>query len=100
MKKVLCVALLSAFGFTVPHASGGSRVAIRVSPVVAFAPALLTVRTTIEPTDDNRRLTTEVAPPSHRATIMINLNGSKRQLCTSVALRTFHPVLYKVQPFL
>ena len=78
MKALSLVVILSAIGFTVLRIEAGPRVAIRVSPAVAFAPAVLTVRTTVEPSDENRLLTIEVDSSTYRRTSEIPFDGRTR----------------------
>ena len=83
-----------------PGASGGQRVAIRVSPAVAFAPAVLTVRATVEPNDDNRMLSIEVDSSTYRRTSEIPLDGRNAQRTSTVELRDVPPGLYEVRAVL
>ena len=89
-----------AVAMTVPRLGAGPRVAIRVSPAVAFAPAILTVRTTIEPSDDNRMLTIEVDSSSYRRTSEIPLEGKNAQRTRVVELRDVPVGLYEVRAVL
>ena len=56
MKRFFLVALLLTLVIVGPAVNGSQRVAIRVSPVVAMEPAALTIRATVEPSDENRKL--------------------------------------------
>ena len=55
MNRFFLIALLFAV-VVAPPVKGSQRVAIKVSPVVAMEPAALTIRATVEPSDENRRL--------------------------------------------
>ena len=55
MKRLLLVAFFGALVPSAPTLHGTPRIAIHVSPVVAMEPALLTIRTTVEPSDENRK---------------------------------------------
>lgn len=50
------VVLLAVLAFGAAQTGASSRVALRVSPTVAFAPADLSVRATVETNSDNRSL--------------------------------------------
>jgi len=100
MKTFSLVVILSAIGFTVVRIEAGPRVAIRVSPAVAFAPAILTVRTTVEPSDENRLLTIEVDSSTYRRTSEIPLEGKNAQRTSVIELRDVPMGLYEVRAVL
>ena len=100
MKKLSLVAVVLAVAVTVPRLGAGPRVAIRVSPAVAFAPAILTVRTTIEPNDDNRMLTIEVDSSTYSRTSEIPLEGKNAQRTSVIELRDVPTGLYEVRAVL
>jgi len=100
MTKLSVLAVMFAVAMAIPRLGAGPRVAIRVSPAVAFAPAILTVRTTIEPSDDNRMLTIEVDSSSYRRTSEIPLEGKNAQRTCVVELREVPVGLYEVRAVL
>lgn len=100
MKALLLVALLSTVAITVLPIEAGPRVAIRVSPAVAFAPAVLTVRTTVEPSDNNRMLSIEVDSSTYRRTSEIPLDGKNAQRTSVIELRDVPIGLYEVRAVL
>lgn len=100
MKRVALLAVLLAVAAMVQRLGAGPRVAIRVSPAVAFAPAMLTVRTTIEPSDDNRMLTIEVDSSSYSRTTEIPLEGKNAQRTNVIELRDVPSGLYEVRAVL
>jgi hypothetical protein len=57
MRKFSIAAVATALLVVAPQARSSQHLALHVSPIVAMAPAALTIRTTIEPNDDNRMLT-------------------------------------------
>jgi len=99
MKLLSLVALLSALALTAP-VDARPRVAIRVSPAVAFAPATLTVRTTVEPSDENRMLSIEVDSSTFRTTSEIPLDGRNAQRTNVIELRDVPTGLYEVRAVL
>src|SRR5215470_8325747 len=99
MKRIAFVALLSAVVVNTP-AHGGSRVSIRVSPAMAFAPALLTVRATVEPNDDNRMLAIEVDSSTYRRTSEIPLDSKSAPRTNVIELKDVPPGLYEVRAIL
>jgi hypothetical protein len=100
MKKLSTVASLCALVLSAPHLSGGQRLAIRVSPAVALAPALVTVRTTIEPSDDNRMLSIVVDSPTYHRSSEIPLDGKNAQRVNVVELKGLPTGLYEVRAVL
>jgi len=100
MKKFLVLALLSLAGPNVSSLHAGPRVAIRVSPAVAFAPAVLTVRATVEPSDDNRMLSIEVDSSTYRRTSEIPLEGKNSQRTSVMEVRDVPTGLYEVRAVL
>ena len=100
MKAFLLLAVLSTVAITVLPIEAGPRVAIRVSPAVAFAPAVLTVRTTVEPSDNNRMLSIEVDSSSYRRASEIPLDGKNAQRTSVIELRDVPIGLYEVRAIL
>ena len=100
MNKLSTVAFLGAFVLIAPHLSGGQRLAIRVSPAVALAPALLTVRTTIEPSDDNRILNIVVDSPTYHRSSEIPLDGKNAHRVNVFEVKSVPPGLYEVRAIL
>src|SRR5258705_1554522 len=100
MKKLSIVVSLCALILSAPHLSGGQRLAIRVSPAVALAPALLTVRTTIEPSDDNRRLNIVVDSPTYHRSSAIPLDGKNAHRVNVFEVKGVPPGLYEVRAIL
>jgi hypothetical protein len=98
MKKlsaVLCGLVLAG-----PHLDAGSRLAIRVSPAVALAPALVTVRITIEPSDDNRMLNVDVDSSAYHRSSEIPLDGRNTPRVTILEVKDLPTGLYEVRAVL
>jgi len=100
MKKLSTVAVISAFVLIASHVDGGQRLAIRVSPAVALAPALLTIRTTIEPSDDNRMLNIVVESPTYHRRSEIPLDGKNAHRVSVYEVKGLPPGLYEVRAIL
>jgi hypothetical protein len=100
MTKLSVLAVMFAVAITVPGVGAGPRVAIRVSPAMAFAPALVTVRATIEPSDDNRMLTIEVDSSTYSRTSEIPLEGKNAQRTNVIELKDVPTGLYEVRAVL
>lgn len=102
MKAVSLVSLLMLVAVSTPQARGNSnqRIAIRVSPVMAFAPAMLTVRTTIEPNDDNRSLSIEVDSDTYHRGSEITLDGKNAARLSVFDFRGVPSGLYEVRAVL
>src|SRR5262245_12139042 len=100
LKSGSLVALLFIFTGFAHGATSGQRLSIQVSPAMAFAPALLTIRTTLEPSDDNRRLEIAVDSPDYRRSTEIPLDGKNAQRVTIVELKNVPTGLYEVRAVL
>jgi hypothetical protein len=98
--KRLLLVFLTALLFTKLNASGSSRLAIRVSPTLTFAPAQLKVHTTVEPNEENRRLSIEVDSPAYQRASEIQLDGSSSQRTSIFELRDVPAGLYEVRAVL
>ena len=92
MKKLLFFALLAAVPLA-PRIEAKPRVAIRVSPAMAYAPATLTVQATVEPNDENRMLAIEVDSSTYSRTSEIPLEGKNGQPTHTINLRDVPPAL-------
>ncbi len=97
MKYFVPVVFLAALTLGGPDAGAGQRLSIRVSPVVALAPAFLTVRTTIEPSDDNRLLNIEIDSPAYRRSSEISLDGKNAQRVSLLEVKGVPSGLYEVR---
>jgi hypothetical protein len=100
MKKLSTVALLCVFAVAAPRLNGSQRLAIRVTPAVALAPAVLTIRATIEPSDDNRRLNIEIDSSTYHRSSEIPLDGKNSQRLNVVELKGLPTGLYEVKAVL
>ena len=100
MKKLSTVALLCVVASTSPHLNGNQRLAIRVTPAVALAPAVLTIRATIEPSDDNRRLNIEIDSPTFHRSSEIPLDGKNSQRLNVIEMKGLPTGLYEVRAVL
>jgi hypothetical protein len=100
MKKLSTVALLCVFASTAPRLNGNQRLAIRVTPAVALAPAVLTIRATIEPSDDNRRLNIEIDSPTYHRSSEIPLDGKNSQRLNVIEMKGLPTGLYEVRAVL
>jgi hypothetical protein len=99
MTKLSIVVLLCLSSAASPFART-QRLTIRVSPVVALAPAVLTVHTTIEPSDDIRALTIVVDSASYHRSSEIPLDGIRSRRVTVFELKDLPSGLYEVRAVL
>jgi hypothetical protein len=97
MKHLLFVGLAAACAISSADLSAGQKIAIRVSPAVALAPAVLTVRTTVEPNDDNRLLSVEIDSPTYQRISELPLDGRNAQRTNILELRDVPAGLYEVR---
>jgi len=70
--------------------------AIRVSPAVAFAPANLVVRATVEPDADNREMEIVADAASFYRSSTISLEGASAPRTTQFEFRSLPPGEYEV----
>ena len=100
MKKLSLAAVASALLLVAPHVRGGQHLAIRVSPVVAIAPAFLTIRTTIEPNDDNRSLNVVLDSGDYSTSSEIPLEGRNSARLSVIEIKDVPSGLYEVRAIL
>ena len=74
MKRFFLITLLGVLAVG-PQIAGSQRVAIRVSPAVAMEPAFLTIRATVEPSDENRKPTVTIDSEGYSSSSDIPLEG-------------------------
>jgi hypothetical protein len=97
MKRLLLVAFFGALVPGAPTLHGTPRVAIHVSPVVAMEPALLTIRTTVEPSDENRKLNITIDSDAYTSSSDIPLEGRNAARLSVVEIRDVPSGLYEVR---
>ena len=97
MRRFAVIGLLCCAVFGTVDIAGDQRLTLRVSPAVALAPALLTVRASIEPDDANRALTIAVSSASYTRTSEIALDGKSSQRVSVFELRDVPAGLYEVK---
>jgi len=94
---------LRAFLFGILMASttlsvgAGERITMKVSPAVAFAPANLVVRTTIEADAENRAVEIVAASPDFYRSSEIQLEGDRAARTTTFEFRSLPPGTYEVR---
>jgi hypothetical protein len=94
------VTICCAFVLAAPHLGAGQRLALRVSPAVALAPAFVTVRIPIEPSDTNRMLNVEVDSSTYHRSSGIPLNGRNTPRVTVFEVKDLPTGLYEVRAVL
>jgi len=88
------------FGFVVLMAAptgAGERLALKVSPAVAFAPANLIVRTTVEADAGNRAMEVVAESRDFYRSSSIELDGDKAPRTTQFEFRSLPPGIYEVR---
>ena len=75
----------------------GERMTIKVSPAVAFAPANLVVRTTVEADADNRSIEIVAESSDFYRSSEIQLEGDKAARTTTFEFRSLPPGTYEVR---
>jgi hypothetical protein len=76
------------------------RISIRVSPAVAMAPAVITIKTTIEPSDDNRALAIAIDSATYHRSTEIPLEGRSAPRVSILEIRDVPPGLHEVRAVL
>jgi hypothetical protein len=99
MKRFFLATLLLTLAVA-PSLKGSQRVVIRVSPVVAMEPALLTIRATVEPSDENRKLSVTIDSEDYSASSDIPLEGRNSARMNVVEIREVPHGLYEVRAVL
>lgn len=89
MKAPARIAAVAAVVLLAPAANGGERLSLRVSPAVAFAPADLSVRATVEADRANRSMQLEVDSSDFYRSSEIQLDGEHAPRTLTF---TFHDV--------
>jgi hypothetical protein len=94
--------LLGLFGFAIIAGSStttdaGAPLALRVSPAVAFAPANLNVRATVEADKDNRSIEIIAESSEFYRASAIELDGDRAPRTNTFEFRSLPPGTYSVQ---
>jgi hypothetical protein len=100
MKRFFLIAVLFTLVAVAPSLKGSQRVAIRVSPAVAMEPALLTIRATVEPNDENRKLSLTLESEGYATSSDIPLEGRNSARLNVVEIRDVPSGLYEVRAVL
>src|SRR5258708_23168445 len=80
--------------------SAGERLTVRVSPVIAFAPANLIVRTMIEADADNRAIAIVAESDEFYRSSEIQLDGDHAPRATTFQFRSLPPGTYQLTAML
>ena len=75
----------------------GERITLKVSPAVAFAPANLVVRATVEADADNRAIEIVAESPDFYRSSEIQLQGDKAARTSTFEFRSLPPGTYEVR---
>jgi hypothetical protein len=87
---------LVIFGFTAAGAAG-DKLSVRVSPAVAFAPANLTIRTTVEADPDNHAVRISAESPDFYRSSEVGLEGEDAPRTTTFEFRGLPTGTYEVR---
>jgi len=91
------MAVFGALIVSAPAVNGTARVAIHVSPAVAMEPALLTIRTSIEPNENNRKLSVTIDSDAYTSSSDIPLEGRNAARLNVMEIRDVPSGLYEVR---
>jgi hypothetical protein len=97
MKTLFLMAVFGALIVSAPTLNGTPRVAIHVTPAVAMEPAELTIRTTVEPHADNRKLSITIDSDAYTSSSDVPLEGSNAARLNVLAIRDVPSGLYEVR---
>ncbi|SRR5712692_2270369 len=75
----------------------GERIAVHVSPRIAFAPATVLVRTTVEKNEDNRAMEVVVDGGEYYRSSRVQLDGDSAPRTTTIELRDVPGGMYVVR---
>ncbi|SRR5216684_8942858 len=75
----------------------GERIAVHVSPRIAFAPATVVVRTTVEKNEDNRAMEVVVDGGEYYRSSLVQLEGDSAPRTTTIELREVPGGMYVVR---
>jgi hypothetical protein len=100
MKHLSIVVTLAALALFSASAHSAPRISIRVSPAVAMAPAVITIKTTIEPSDDNRALAIVIDSATYHRSTEIPLEGRSAPRVSILEIRDVPPGLHEVRAVL
>jgi len=95
MKPLHTFAVLLALA-TSPLEAGG-RIAVYVSPRIAFAPATIVIRTTIAKNADNRAMELEIDGEEYYRSSLVQLEGEDARRTISIELRNLPGGIYHVR---
>lgn len=91
---------LLLIGLAIVPTRAGDRLALKVTPSVAFEPATVTVRATIETFDDLRAMEVIAESPDYYRSSVIQLDGERAPRTTEVAFRSLPSGEYTVRAIL
>jgi hypothetical protein len=97
MRTALSVLAFGALLFASPATASDQRLALQVSPIVAIAPANVTVRATIDADVDNRLLEIVVESSDYRRSSEIQLDGKNAPRLNVFELRDIPTGVYEVR---
>ncbi len=97
MKTLAAIGLLLFTAATSIDVKSNQRLSVKVSPAVAIAPAMLTIRATVEPDDNNRALEISVGSDGYERISEVPLEGKNSQRVTVVELRGIPTGFYEVR---
>src|SRR3979409_452598 len=92
-RVILCGLLLTASALSV---GAVEKFTMKASPEVSFAPALLTVRTVVEPDADNRALEIVIDSPDFYRSSLIQLEGDQAPRTSVVEFRSVPGGSYEI----
>lgn len=89
--------VLFLIGMAMAPARAGETLAISVTPSIAFEPANVTVRATMDATDDNRTLEVIADSGEYYRSSVIQLDGDRAPRTTQVSFRSLPSGSYTVR---
>jgi len=94
--RIAGVLLLLLLVAGVSHLAAVERLKLNVSPSVAFAPANVVVRASIEPDAQNRAVEVEAESPAFYRSSEIELDGDRAPRTNTFEFRSLPPGVYEV----
>jgi len=95
-RTTACLVVL-ALSLATSSSQGSQRVTLRVTPAVALEPAQLTIRTSIEPSDQNRLLHVSLMSDDYSTSSEVTLDGLNAVRLSVLQVRDVPSGLYEVR---
>jgi hypothetical protein len=97
MHRITACLVVFTLALASASSQGAQRITIRVTPAVALEPAQLTIRTTVEPSDQNRLLNVSLISDQYSTSSDVPLEGLNAARLSVLQIRDVPSGLYEVR---